>query len=122
MAIRLVRNDYYPVFLSLPSQLEQIAVYYPDGVVLVGCVDNHPARRNMELFVGASSRSVYYVDCANEATHGEVIAVYVAYAAMRQARRGALRSEIDPRVLTDQTGDPTKASCNQQLDAGNVQV
>jgi hypothetical protein len=117
------RIYYHAHYLENPKQLGQIAEHY-DRVILVGCVDNHPARRIMEEFVGSVSeheyfeRDVYYIDCANEETRGEVVAVNVGVCGIN----GTFRSERDPSVLTDDHGDPLKASCTQQLDAGNVQV
>lgn len=129
-ALGLDRVYYHPHYLTAPDQLQRMArPYY--RVVLVGAVDNHPARRVMEAWVKATSAaepdqalaneadmdSVYYVDCANEEARGEVVSVLAA-----PEIHGSFRSELDPAVLTDDQGDPTKASCNQQLDAGNVQV
>lgn len=111
---RIYHHGYY---LDEPAQLERIGRHYRQ-VILVGAVDNHPARRVMEAWVKTQGKPTYYVDCANEESHGEVVAV-VAYGGQVT---GQLRSEMDPSVLTDDTGDPTKTSCTEQLDAGNVQV
>lgn len=118
VAIGLDRVYYHPAYLTNPNQLERIGRQYKQGVILVGAVDNHPARRHMEQFVREFDLTVYYVDCANEESRGEVVAVYRE----RHGIAGRFRSELDPAVLTDSTGDPTQASCTQQLDAGNVQV
>ncbi len=111
-------------YLESPEQLKQMARHYAK-VILVGAVDNHPARRVMEAFASDwmdheyHERDVYYVDCANGENKGEVVAVY---ADGPTELRGTLRSGFDQTVLTDTSGDPTKASCNQQLDAGNIQT
>jgi hypothetical protein len=72
----------------------------------------------MEAWVREQGKPTYYVDCANEETRGEVVAVFATHGEVH----GLFRSEIDPTVLTDNSGDPITASCTQQLDAGNVQV
>lgn len=118
VAIGLDRIYYHPTYLTSVDQLAQIARNNYKTGVLVGCVDNHPARRVMEEFVSRSGGPLYYLDCANEETRGEVVAVFVDKA----QRHGRFRSELDPSVLTDNTGDPTTASCTQQLDAGNIQT
>lgn len=118
VAVGMDRVYYHPTYLTGPGQLERISRHYKEGVVLLGAVDNHPARRHMEHFVKEFGLPVYYVDCANELDRGEVVAVHRD----RSGITGRLRSEIDPSVLTDNTGDPTTSSCTQQLDAGNVQV
>jgi molybdopterin/thiamine biosynthesis adenylyltransferase len=110
---------YHTQFLADPGQLHEIAKHY-QAVILVGAVDNHPGRRRMEAFVRDDKRSwTYYVDCANDKTTGEVVAVY-GY--QDRIIYGTFRSELDPRVLEDDSGDPTTASCTQQLDAGNIQT
>lgn len=118
------RNIHHAHFLEDVEQLKLIARHY-DSLILAGCVDNHPARRVMEAFVTDAvdheyhQRTVFYVDCANEETKGEVVAVYVDRFG---EIHGSLRSVYDPAVLTDDRGDPLKKSCNQQLDEGNRQV
>lgn len=107
----------HPEFLDDTQQIHTVARYY-QRVILVGCVDNHPARRVMERFVQETNRATYYVDCANAEHGGEVMAVCREDGVIR----GQFRSEIDDTVLTDESGDPTKKSCNQQLDEGNVQT
>lgn len=118
VAVGLDRVYYHPQYLTKVDQLARIArTGYTTGV-LVGAVDNHPARRIMEEFVRKSGGPLYYVDCANEEGRGEVVAVSVEQA----VRHGQFRSDLDPTVLTDNTGDPTTASCTAQLDAGNIQT
>lgn len=120
VALGLDRVYFHPQYLTSPTQLERIAKPYLT-VILIGAVDNHPARRRMEDFVRRSvgqKRDTYYLDCANELARGEVVAVNVGAGGIQ----GAFRSEMDPAVLTDDQGDPTTASCSQELDAGNVQV
>lgn len=118
VAVGLDRVYYHPTYLTSVDQLARIArAGYKTGV-LVGCVDNHPARRVMEEFVRSSGGPLYYVDCANDERHGEAVAVFVDKA----VRYGQFRSEFDPAVLTDSTGDPTQRSCTEQLDAGNIQT
>ncbi|HYF94451.1 MAG TPA: ThiF family adenylyltransferase [Symbiobacteriaceae bacterium] len=122
IALEQARIYYHPQYLTEPGQLDQIAGNYKKGIVLVGAVDNHPARRVMEIFArGWVKRDgcLYYLDCANEKDRGEVVAVHVDDVT---GITGDFRSEIDPAVLTDNTGDPTTASCTQQLDAGNIQT
>ncbi|HYG60722.1 MAG TPA: ThiF family adenylyltransferase [Symbiobacteriaceae bacterium] len=119
MALGLDRIYHHAWFLEGSHQLHQIAQHY-SRVTLVGAVDNHPARRVMEAWVqqAADKRTVYYVDCANEESRGEVVAVFADKAGVQ----GAFRSQVDPAVLTDDRGDPLKKSCNQLLDEGNRQV
>lgn len=118
IAIGLKRIYYHPQYLTKPRQIDRIARQY-ENVVIVGAVDNHPARRVMEAFVKAAGLSIYYVDCANGEHRGEIVAVAKEPG---QGVTGDFRSDMDPSVLTDNTGDPTKASCTELLDSGNVQV
>lgn len=119
-AIGLERIHYRPEYLKRPEQLREITKCY-NKIILIGAVDNHPARRVMEQFVWEQQHTtapVFYIDCANEIDRGEVVSVY---AAAHQVH-GTFRSELDPTVLTDNTADPTTASCAQHLDDGNMQV
>ncbi len=117
VAIGLDRVYFHPAYLTRADQLQRITQYY-QKVILVGAVDNHPARRVQEAFVRQSSTRIYYIDCANEETRGEVVAVVGG----KDGVSGLFRSQLDPRVLTDDQGDPTQASCTQQLDQGSLQT
>lgn len=117
VSVGLARVYFHPVYLTDPKQLRKIALPY-QRLILVGCVDNHPARRVMENFVQEADLPVFYVDCANEEDRGEIVTVYAGLMEIE----GCMRSELDPQVLTDTTGDPTQRSCTEELDSGNVQV
>lgn len=121
-AIGLERVYYKPEYLKKPEQLHEMTKEFAT-IVLIGAVDNHPARRVMEKFVASFSGSgekarVYYVDCANEVNRGEVVAVL----ATPEGLFGSFRSTFDPSVLTDNSADPTQVSCTHMLDDGNMQV
>lgn len=117
VAVGLDRVYFHPHYLTSPAQLARIAGQYRQ-VVLVGAVDNHPARRVMERFVRRSEQPVYCIDCANAERRGEVVAVYGGRAGVA----GSFRSELDPSVLTDDAGDPTAVSCARRLDEGSIQM
>lgn len=117
VVVGLDRVYFHPQYLTSPAQVARIAAPY-GKVVLVGAVDNHPARRVMERFVRTTPKPTYYIDCANEEIRGEVVAVYGS----AHGVQGSFRSELDPSVLTDESGDPTRASCARLLDQGSIQV
>ncbi len=104
-------------YLTEPEQLHQIARNY-SAVILIGGVDNHPARKVQEQFVRETKVPTYYLCLANGENSGEVFATYQ----VDGAQYGFFRSHIDPSVLTDEEGDPTRRSCGQQLDAGSIQT
>ncbi|MBI4339541.1 MAG: ThiF family adenylyltransferase [Chloroflexi bacterium] len=116
-ALGLDRVYFHPHYLSAPRQLQRIAKHYRQAI-LVGAVDNHPARRVLEAFVRQSAEKIYYIDCANEEQRGEVVVVY----GDRTEVSGYFRSELDPSVVTDKQGDRMHPSCAQQLDDGNLQT
>lgn len=118
VTIGLDRIYAHPDYLTRTADLSRITKFY-NTIYLIGCVDNHPARRIMETFVRENPMmAIYYIDCANSEVTGEIVACW----SYQHAMSGCFRSDLDPRVLTDETGDPTKASCNQQLDDGNIQT
>lgn len=117
VAIELDRVYYHPYFLTSPKQLERMGAPYR-SLILVGTVDNHPARRVLEAHVRRTHQMTYYLDCANEQSHGEVVAVYRT----KSELVGQFRSEYDPSVRTDDRGDPVNGSCGAALDEGNIQT
>jgi len=87
---------------------------YYGANILVGCVDNHPARLTMEKFCISTFRRTWYIDCANSVVDGEV--VYTT-----NGKNSCYRSDLDPNVLIDKSHDPTEATCSDEIQEGDTQ-
>lgn len=121
---------YYDKYLENQDMLFEVCEMFPSKMtIIVGCVDNHPARKIIEEFVRSydmsnyHSRIIYYIDCANELLDGEVITVF------RERNRliGNFRSDYDPSVLVDKTDEKRNgfyniASCSEEIDKGEEQT
>lgn len=98
--------------------VEDLCIDY-NHVVLFGCVDNNPARMQLEKFFKNTSKSVLYIDAANESKTGDVVSCLKRPGELIQ---GALRSMYDANVSIDKENDPNIPSCGDFLDAGNIQT
>lgn len=77
-----------------------------DEVLLVGCVDNHAARRVLQSYHAGKENSIY-IDAANEWSNGEVVV---------SARKNGMdfspvRSFYFPEVMTDTSPSASQLSC-----------
>ncbi|MCR5837061.1 MAG: ThiF family adenylyltransferase [Lachnospiraceae bacterium] len=77
--------------------------------MLVGCVDNHNARRVMESWF-EKQNNCFYIDSANDEYDGEVIVSCMANSQEVSPRR----SFYFPDVLTDETPSVVELSCEQR--------
>ena len=117
------RNYAYTDYLNTnesdgAKKLVELTEKYPE-VVLFGCVDNQPARRQMEkYFELATDKELMYIDAANAEVEGDVVSVY----RNKEKIDGVPRSMYDASVLFDTDGDPNDKSCTDQLDEGNIQT
>lgn len=121
-----LKNIYYVnQYLDSKTILDDI-LPFSRTTILVGCVDNHPARTLLEEFFynkGNYSRKIYYIDCANELTTGEVVAAYND----RCEIEGLCRSKYDPSVNYEKNGEKSNdenniASCSEEIDKGQEQT
>ena len=98
------QTDIYNAF----SALRQGVGLYNSKVykVLVGCVDNHRARQELERYF-LSQDNVVYIDAANEYRNGEVITAY----RIDGKQYGKLRSEYFPEVAKDTSPRASEQSC-----------
>lgn len=115
------RNSFYPYYLeteedkgaqTLLSLTEKF-----EEVVLFGCVDNHPARLQLEKFFKLMN-NIDYVDCANGEHSGDIVYCYKS----EGETFGALRSCYDASILFDTEDDPNTKSCTDEIDEGNIQT
>lgn len=111
-------DDYLPTKKGYGVKKIQQLTSGADEIILFGCVDNHPIRRELELFFEQCDCECLYIDSANGESSGDVVSVYKHKVG---AVRGAVRSMYDASVLFDNENDPTN-SCGVQLDAGNIQT
>lgn len=74
--------------------------------VIVGCVDNHRARQEMEKYF-LSQDDIVYIDAANEYRTGEVITAY----RIGGETYGKVRSEYFPEVAEDRSPRASEQSC-----------
>ena len=74
--------------------------------VLVGCVDNHRARQEMEKYF-LSQNNIVYIDAANEYRSGEVVTAY----RLDGKTYGKVRSEYFPEVKKDKSPRASEQSC-----------
>lgn len=99
-----------PTYLLSAKQLEMIFNEKNGCVkVLVGCVDNHAARKVMEEWF-SEQRNVIYIDSANDEFDGEVV-VSVRADGMEVSPK---RSFFFPDVLTDDAPSVVELSCEQR--------
>lgn len=74
--------------------------------ILIGAVDNHPARQVMEKFF-KESRSLFYFDSANEFSHGEVV-----FGGKHNGRiLGRSRAYYFPAVMKDRSKKASEMGC-----------
>ena len=116
------RNNFYPYYLQTDENkgadtLENITEKY-DNIVMFGCVDNHPARLQLEKFFKATQKNIDYIDCANGEHNGDIVYCYK----IEGNTEGAVRSSYDASVLFEKDNDPNTKSCNELLDEGNIQT
>lgn len=74
--------------------------------ILVGCVDNHRARQEMEKYF-LSQDDIMYVDAANEYRSGEVVTAY----RIGGKSYGKVRSRYFPEVSEDKSPRASEQSC-----------
>lgn len=95
-------------YLVKTDQLDQI--FNKSGVdVLVGCVDNHAARKIMEEWFETTGNGIY-IDSANDEYDGEVVVSVRAGGCEISPKR----SFYFPDVLTDDSPSVVEMSCEQR--------
>lgn len=105
----------FPVYVDDAVQIHKSfqALRNADGTyggtcyqVLVGCVDNHRARQEMEKYF-LSQDDILYVDAANEYRSGEVVTAY----RIGGKSYGKVRSQYFPEVAEDRSPRASEQSC-----------
>lgn len=100
--------SYVDRFINTEEELLTIMQCDDDDVlpVLVGCVDNHHARRVMHQVFNTLSTCLY-IDCANEKTYGEVIAGF----RLAGEEIAPPRASIFPEILEDTSISKSEQGC-----------
>lgn len=75
--------------------------------ILIGCVDNHAARKVMHDFYTTWDGNIFYFDAANEFSHGEVVFA----GRSRKEELAPPRGILFPEVLTSEEKSRTEMSC-----------
>lgn len=104
----------FPKYIDKKEEIKEIfhvvngRPYYYDQTIniLIGCVDNHRARQEMEAFYD-EAKNLFYYDSANEYENGEV----VFCGKIERKTFGRKRSFFFPDVLTDQSPRASEISC-----------
>lgn len=100
----MVKSSYYGFVNDTNSSNEYL--HLP---ILIGCVDNHAARKVMHEFYTNWYGNIFYFDAANEFSHGEVV-----FAGRSQKEELAPpRGIIFPEVLTSEDKSRTEMSCTE---------
>ena len=101
--------NYVPEYLldtKLINKINSASTSYQRVDILVGCVDNHAARRVMESWFDSQNNCIY-IDSANDEYDGEVV-VAVKAGGMEISPR---RSHYFKDVLTDDSPSVVEESC-----------
>lgn len=118
------RVSSYPCYIETTNQLSGIVMNafqnfadnqrnymssYHHLPILIGCVDNHAARRVLHDYYKRFNGNIFYYDAANEFSHGEVV-----FAGRSKDKELApSRGDIFPEVLTAQDKSRTEMSCTE---------
>ncbi len=120
------RSSFKNVYLKDPKQLHNLTKKTRE-LIVVGCVDNHPARMKIESYfkeLEKDERKNYYmkwlyVDSANELNNGEVVSVVKQMHEKKHV--GSFRSNLYPKIKKSTKGDVTNKSCAVEISSGNEQ-
>lgn len=94
--------------LMTRATLESLTSQYPDHVpVIIGCVDNNKARREIDKFVRKTRKECYWIDSGNERTTGQVI--------MGSSKGIPLVTDLFPEVLEESADSVSQVSCAERL-------
>jgi hypothetical protein len=63
--------SYINEYITDIKQLEKLDT--EDEILLIGAVDNHPARKILHKFFKKTKSTIHYIDSANEDYNGEVV-------------------------------------------------
>jgi PRTRC genetic system ThiF family protein len=95
--------------------LETITGQYPNMVpVIVGCVDNNLARREIHSFVSRNSRTVLWIDSGNEKTSGQVI--------LGSSKGWPTVVDMFKEILDDTKDTVAEVSCAERLMQGEQNI
>lgn len=121
----------YNKYLTSVEDLSKICYKFLDlfsgsEIILIGCVDNHPARMIMEKWVkNKTPCDIIYIDSANEEWNGEIVKVKVPnYLRVRDGLHiifGKLRSDRFKGLKRIKKGDRSKQKCGVVIDSGGIQ-
>lgn len=94
--------------LMTRSTLESITSQFHDYVpVIIGCVDNNKARREIDKFVSKTRKACYWIDSGNERTTGQVV--------MGSSNGIPTVTKLFPEVLEESADSVSEISCAERL-------
>lgn len=94
--------------LMTRATLESITSQYSDHVpVIIGCVDNNKARREIDKFVSKTRKTCYWIDSGNERTTGQVV--------MGSSNGVPTVTQLFPEVLEESADSVSAVSCAERL-------
>lgn len=94
--------------LMTRATLEEITSRFNDYVpVIIGCVDNNKARREIDKFVNSTRKTCYWIDSGNERTTGQVV--------MGSSNGVPTVTKLFPEVLEQGADSVSTVSCAERL-------
>lgn len=87
--------------------------HQPDFIV--GCVDSKAARREISTMVASHHRAVYWVDCGNESSSGQVIVGQGGKDIWHASERLPLVTELFPEIASGAEDDQPSCSALQSI-------
>lgn len=105
---------------SVPQKLDRtllqtLTSQYSNMVpIIVGCVDNNLARREIHSFVANNSRTILWIDSGNEKTSGQVI--------LGSSKGWPTVVDMFKEILDDTKDTVTEVSCAERLMQGEQNI
>ena len=97
------------------AQLQTIINAHPNYVpIIIGCVDNNAARREIHKYISKASKTVIWIDSGNEKTSGQVI--------LGTSKGWPTVVDLYPEILDDSKDTVAEVSCAERLMQGEQNI
>ncbi|MDD3412554.1 MAG: ThiF family adenylyltransferase [Lachnospiraceae bacterium] len=97
------------------NELSNITSNYPNHVpVIIGCVDNNEARRQIHQYISNTRKTVIWIDSGNEKTTGQVV--------MGSSKGFPTVVDLNPEILEATRDTVAEVSCAERLMQGEQNI